>query len=288
MPKLDVKAFFDPVTHTVSYVAHDPATRKCAIIDSILDYDAGSGRTSTTSADAVIAYVKDENLQVEWILETHVHADHFSGAPYLKEQLGGTIAIGENIPDIQRVFGKVYNEGEDFKADGSQFGRLFSDGDTFMIGELSAKVLCVPGHTPACIAYYIDDAIFVGDTLFMPDYGSARCDFPGGDAGELYDSVQKIYELPDETRMFLCHDYKANGRDYYNWETTIAEQKRSNIHLNSTVIRDEFIAMRTARDETLGMPKLILPSIQVNMRAGELPKAEGNGVRYLKIPLNAV
>ena len=288
MPKLDVKAFFDPVTHTVTYVACDPSTRKCAIIDSILDYDAVSGRTATTSADAVIAYIRRENLEVEWILETHVHADHFSGAPYLREQLGGTIAIGEHIPDIQRVFARVYNQGEDFKADGSQFGRLFSDGDSFKIGDLSAKVLSVPGHTPACIAYLIDDAIFVGDTLFMPDYGSARCDFPGGDAGELYDSVQKIYALPDETRMFLCHDYKANGRDYYKWETTIAEQKRSNIHLNSAVSRDEFIAMRTARDKTLGMPKLILPSIQVNIRAGELPKAEGNGVRYLKIPLNAV
>lgn len=288
MSKPDIVSFFDEFTFTVTYLVVDPETKKCAIIDSVLDFDPNSGRTKTDSADEVIDFIKHGKLEVEWILETHAHADHFSAAPYLQRQLGGKIAIGAHIPDIQKVFGGLFNEDEDFKRDGSQFHHLFKDGETFNIGNLEADVLYVPGHTPACIAYHVGDAIFVGDTLFMPDYGSARCDFPGGDAGTLYDSVQKIYALPDETRMYLCHDYKAKGRDYFAWETTIGEQKAKNIHLNASVTRDEFIKMRTERDKTLNMPRLILPSIQVNMRAGEFPEPEDNGQRYLKIPLNAV
>ena len=288
MSKPDVVSFFDEATYTVTYIVSDPATQKCAIIDSVLDYEACSGRTTTTSADAVIDFIRQGNLDVEWILETHAHADHFSAAPYLQDKLGGIIAIGEHIPDVQRVFGGLFNEGADFKADGSQFGRLFKDNEVFKIGELEAQIIYVPGHTPACVAYHIGDAVFVGDTLFMPDYGSARCDFPGGDAGTLYDSVQKLYALPDETRMFLCHDYKAPGRDFYAWESTVGEQKAENIHMNNTVSREAFVEMRNARDKTLKMPKLILPSIQVNMRAGEMPPPEDNGQVYLKIPLNAV
>ena len=288
MAKADIVSFFDEATNTVTYIVADPKTKKCAIIDSVLDYDASAGRTKTTSADTLIEFISQGGLTVEWILETHAHADHFSAAPYLQKTLGGIIAIGERIPDIQRVFGGLFNTGDKFNTDGSQFGRLFSDGEAFQIGNLVAKIMYVPGHTPACVAYVIDDAVFVGDTLFMPDYGSARCDFPGGDAGTLFDSVHRLYELPDETRMYLCHDYKAQGRDYYAWETTIGEQKRGNIHLNTSVTRDEFIKMRTERDKTLAMPKLILPSIQVNMRAGQLPEPEENGVSYLKIPLNAV
>lgn len=286
--KPNVISFFDEPTNTVTYIVSDPETKACAIIDSVLDYSANSGRTSTESADAVIAFIENGGLKTQWILETHAHADHFSAAPYLQGKLGGTIAIGAHIPDIQKVFGGLFNEGAGFKRDGSQFGKLFADGERFKIGNLDADVIYVPGHTPACIAYHIGDSVFVGDTLFMPDYGSARCDFPGGDAGTLYDSVHKLYQLPSETRMYLCHDYKAKGRDHYEWETTIGEQKANNIHLNTSVSRDEFINMRTARDETLDMPKLILPSIQINMRAGELPEPEDNGTRYLKIPLNAV
>lgn len=284
----EVIAFFDEPTNTVTYIVADPDTKACAIIDSVLNYDASSGRTSTESADEVVTFIKKQGLKTQWILETHAHADHFSAAPYLQNKLGGTIAIGEHIPDIQRVFGGLFNEGDDFKSDGSQFGRLFADNEVFSIGNLDAKILYVPGHTPACVAYHIADTVFVGDTLFMPDYGSARCDFPGGDAGALYDSVHKLYKLPDHTRMYLCHDYKAEGREHYAWETTIGEQKAYNIHLNTAVSRDAFIKMRTARDKGLGMPKLILPSIQVNMRAGELPEPEENGVSYLKIPLNSV
>lgn len=286
--KPEVISFFDEPTNTVTYIVADPETKSCAVIDSVLDYDASSGRTKTTSADEVINFIKTGGLTVQWILETHAHADHFSAAPYLQKQIGGVIAIGEHIPDIQKVFGGLFNTGEEFKQDGSQFGRLFKDNERFKIGSLDAEIIYVPGHTPACVAYHVGDAVFVGDTLFMPDYGSARCDFPGGDAGTLYDSVQKLYELPDETRMFLCHDYKAKGRDYYAWETTVSDQKNSNIHLNTSVTRDAFIKMRTERDKTLSMPKLILPSIQVNMRAGELPEPEENGVSYLKIPLNSV
>ena len=284
----DVQGFFDDATHTVTYVVSDPATKQCAIIDSVLDFCHHSGRTETTSADKVVNYIKDNNLTVDWILETHTHADHLSAAPYLQTMLGGQIAIGENIPDIQKVFGEVFNEAEEFDRDGSQFDHLFKDNETFAIGNIKAKVMFTPGHTPACACYLIGDAIFVGDTLFMPDYGSARCDFPGGDAGQLYDSVHKIYELPDETRMFLCHDYKAPGRDEYSWETTIGDQKANNKHLNVNISREEFIKMRTARDKTLKMPKLILPSIQVNMRAGNLPPAEDDGKHYLKIPINSV
>jgi len=286
MIKPDVKAFFDEPTNTVTYIVTDPETRVCAIVDSVLDYDASSGETKTTSADALIQYIQDENLTLAYILETHAHADHFSAAPYLQEKLGGLIAIGQDIDDVQRVFGGLFNAGEDFKADGSEFGELFEDGDCFEIGSLAARVIHVPGHTPACVAYHIGDTVFVGDTLFMPDFGSARCDFPGGDAGTLYDSVQKLYALPDQTRMFVCHDYKAPGRDHFAWETTVGKQKASNKHLNAGVSRDEFIKMRTERDRTLSLPKLIMPSIQVNMRAGRLPEPEDNGVSYLKIPLN--
>lgn len=283
-----VKSFFDETTYTVTHIVSDPQTKACAVIDSVLDYSANSGRTHTESADTLIAYIRSNSLSVEWILETHAHADHFSAAPYLREKLGGKIAIGSHISDIQSVFGGIFNAKDDFKRDGSQFGKLFSDEESFKIGKLDAKVIFVPGHTPACIAYLIGDAVFVGDTLFMPDFGSARCDFPGGDAGQLYDSVQKLYSLPDQTRMFLCHDYKAPGRDVYAWETTVGEQKRGNIHMNENIDRDAFIQMRTERDKTLSMPKLILPAIQVNMRAGEMPPAEDNGQTYLKIPINAV
>ena len=281
-----VTAFFDELTNTVTYIVADPETQVCAVIDSVLDYDAASGGTLTASADKVIAHIRAHDLTLAYILETHAHADHFSAAPYLQDTLGGVIAIGEEIDDVQRVFGGLFNAGADFKADGSEFGRLFSDGDCFKIGNLDAHVIHVPGHTPACVAYHIGDAVFVGDTLFMPDFGSARCDFPGGDAGTLYDSVQKIYALPDETRMFVCHDYKAPGRDDYAWETSVGAQKKSNKHLHVGVTREDFIKMRTDRDRQLALPALIMPSIQVNMRAGRLPEPEDNGVSYLKIPLN--
>ena len=235
--KPNVTAFFDEATYTVTYIVADLDSRKCAIIDSVLDYDAGSGRTNTKSADALITHITEQKLELQWILETHAHADHFSAAPYLQEKLGGVIAIGEHIPDVQRVFGGLFNVGEGFKTDGSQFGRLLKDGEGFKIGALEVETIFVPGHTPACVAYHIDDAVFVGDTLFMPDFGSARCDFPGGDAGMLYDSVQKLYAMSDDTRVFLCHDYKAKGRDYYAWESTIGEQKAKNIHMNTGVSR---------------------------------------------------
>jgi len=285
--KLNIMSFFDESTHTVTYIVHDISTRKCAIIDSVMGYNSSTGQTNNTAADRLINVIETEQLDVEWILETHLHADHFSAASYLQEHLGGTIAIGEHIPDTQKVFGELLNAEEAFKTDGSQFGRLFKDGDHFKIGNVDATVIAVPGHTPACIAYYIDDALFVGDTFFMPDYGSARCDFPGGDAGLLYDSIQKLYALPGNTRMFICHDYKAEKRDYYAWETTIDEQKANNIHLRDNTTRQEFVKMRTARDKTLPMPKLIYPSIQINMRAGQFPSPEDNGQRYLKIPLNS-
>lgn len=286
--KPEVISFFDEATFTVTHIVTDPETKACAIIDSVLDYSPNSGRTDTKSADAVIKAVEDRGLKTQWILETHAHADHLSAAPYLQSKLGGTIAIGAHIPDVQKVFGGLFNAGSSFKQDGSQFGKLFDDGEAFKIGTLSADVLYVPGHTPACIAYHVGDSVFVGDTLFMPDYGSARCDFPGGDAGTLYDSVQKLYALPDDTRMYLCHDYKADGRDHFAWETTVGEQKSKNIHLHTGASRDEFIKLRTTRDKTLDLPNLILPSIQVNMRAGDMPEPEDNGTRYLKIPLNAV
>lgn len=281
-----VDAFFDEQTNTVTYVVADPKTRACAIIDSVLDFNPESGETSTNSADEVIAHIGAQGYRVQYILETHAHADHFTAAPYLQEQLGGVIAIGREIDDVQKVFGGLFNAGEDYKADGSEFGRLFDDGDCFKIGDLACRVLHVPGHTPACVAYHIGCTVFVGDTLFMPDFGSARCDFPGGDAGTLFDSVQKIYALPDDTRLFVAHDYKSPGRDHFAWETTIGEQKRSNKHLRVGTSREAFVEMRTKRDETLRLPKLIMPSIQVNMRAGRLPEPEDNGIAYLKIPLN--
>jgi glyoxylase-like metal-dependent hydrolase (beta-lactamase superfamily II) len=257
-----------------------------AIIDSVLDFDAAAGRTSTKAADEIIAFVKERGFDVQWLLETHVHADHLSAAPYLEEKLGGKIAIGANITVVQDVFGKIFNAGTEFERDGSQFDALFKDGDRIRIGEMTGHAIHTPGHTPACMTYVFGDAAFIGDTLFMPDYGTARADFPGGSAGDLYRSIRKVLALPPETRLFLCHDYKAPGRDQYAWETTVAEQRKSNVHVRDGVTEDEFVAMREARDKTLSMPKLIIPSIQVNMRAGDLPEAEDNGVRYLKVPLN--
>ncbi|MCW9052900.1 MAG: MBL fold metallo-hydrolase [Motiliproteus sp.] len=288
MQSPEVKAFFDEATYTVSYVVTDPETNHCAIIDSVLDYDPNSGRTSKTSADAVISYIKRRNLSVDWVLETHVHADHLSAAPYLQQQLGGQMAIGEHITTVQAVFGRLFNAGTDFCRDGSQFDRLLTDGDEFSVGNIQAKAIHTPGHTPACMTYLIGDAGFVGDTLFMPDFGTARVDFPGGDASTLFNSIQKIFTLPDQTRLFMCHDYKAPGRDYYSWETTVAEEKAKNIHVGSGTSEQEFIKMRTTRDQQLDMPRLILPSVQVNMRAGDLPPADENGVRYLKIPVDAI
>lgn len=284
--KPDVKSFFDEDTFTVSHVVTDPKTKKAAIIDSVLDFDPASGSTSTRSADEIIDYVKLKGLEVEWILETHVHADHLSAAPYLKKQLRGKTGIGDHVPVIQKTFAEIFNAEDSFRKDGSQFDMQFADGAEFKVGEINAKVLYTPGHTPACITYLIGDAGFVGDTLFMPDYGTARCDFPGGDASQLYKSIQKIFALPDETRLFMCHDYKAPGRDHFAWETSVAEQKRKNIHVGGGVTEEAFVKMRTERDAKLAMPKLILPSVQVNMRAGDLPPAESNGVSYLKLPLN--
>ena len=283
---VQVRSFFDEATFTVTHVLSDPATGKAAIIDSVLDFDPASGRTSTASADAVIAYVREQGLEVEWLLETHAHADHLSAAPYLQEQLGGSLAIGRHILTVQNVFGKIFNEGTRFARDGSQFDHLFDEGDRFSVGTIPAIALHVPGHTPADMAYVIGDAVFIGDTLFMPDYGSARADFPGGDAHVLYRSVRRLLSLPEASRLFLCHDYKAPGRDTYAWETTVAEQRCGNVHLHDGISEDDFVAMRKARDASLDMPRLILPSIQVNMRGGHFPEPEENGVSYLKLPLN--
>jgi len=282
-----VQAFFDEATFTVSYVVSDPEAKRAAIIDPVLDYDPHSGRTHTESADQLIAYVRDAQFSVDWVLETHVHADHLSAAPHVHERLGGTTAIGARVTAVQEVFRGIFNI-ENLPVDGSQFEQLFADGDAFKVGNIDARVIATPGHTPACVTYVIGDSAFVGDTLFMPDFGTARTDFPGGSAAQLYASIQSILALPDETRLFMCHDYKAPGRDEFAWETTVAEQKQSNIHINEQVSEDEFIAMREGRDSQLGMPKLLLPSIQVNIRAGHLPDAEENGTRYLKIPLNAL
>lgn len=287
-PLPDIKAFFDPATHTVSYVVSDPRTRECAIIDSVLDYDPKAGRTSTRSADEIVGYVRREALVTRWILETHAHADHLSAAQYLKRTLGGTVGIGEHIKDVQRIFGKVFNVEAEFLPDGSQFDHLFHDGETFMIGDIRARAVHTPGHTPACVTYLIGDAAFVGDTLFMPDYGTARADFPGGDARTLYRSIQKILALPPETRLFMCHDYGAPGRAGFMWETTVREERRANIHVKLGTDENAFVLMRTSRDATLEMPALILPSVQVNIRAGHLPPPEGNGIRYLKIPIDAL
>lgn len=284
--RVQVQSFFDEETFTATHVLSDPATGKAAIIDSVLDFDPASGATSTASADAVIAYVRAQGLEVEWLLETHVHADHLSAAPYLQAALGGKLAIGRHILTVQEVFGRIFNEGSQFARDGSQFDRLLDDGDRFMVGSVEAIAIHVPGHTPADMAYVIGDAAFVGDTLFMPDYGTARADFPGGDARMLYQSVRRLLTLPPETRLFLCHDYKAPGRDTFVWETTVGAQRTANVHIHEGVAEDDFVAMRHARDLTLGMPRLILPSIQVNMRGGRLPEPEDNGVSYLKLPLN--
>lgn len=287
MSKPEVKAFFDEATFTVSYVVSDPATAKAAIIDPVLDYDAASGRTSTASADQLIAYINDGGLSVDWILETHVHADHLSGAPYLKEKLGGKTAIGSSVTAVQKTFKSIFNL-RDLATDGSQFDRLFTDGDSFDVGDIDGRVIATPGHTPACVTYVIGDSAYVGDTLFMPDFGTARTDFPGGSASQLYASIQKTFSLPDDTRLFMCHDYKAPGRDEYAWETTVAAQRTGNVHINKDISEGDFVATREGRDSQLGMPKLLLPAIQVNIRAGQFPDPEDNDICYLKIPIDAV
>ncbi len=285
--KPEVKAFFDEATNTISYVVKDPTSNACAVVDSVLDFDYAAGRISYESADEIIRYIEENDLELEWLIETHVHADHLSAAPYIQEKLGGKIGVGANIKVVQDVFGKIFNEGTEFERDGSQFDALFEDGDSYHIGNMQVQVLHTPGHTPACMTHVVGDAAFVGDTLFMPDAGSARADFPGGDAGTLYDSIQKVLALPDETRLFMCHDYGPNGRDI-QWETTVAEEKAHNIHVGGGRTREEFIKYRTERDAQLDMPRLIIPSIQVNMRAGHFPEAEDNGTVYLKTPINAL
>lgn len=281
-----VKAFFDEATFTVSFVVQDPNSNKCAVIDSVLDFDYASGRTDTSSADSIIDYIKTEGLEVDWILESHVHADHLSAAPYIQEQLGGKIGIGDQITVVQETFGKVFNEGTRFQRDGSQFDALFRNGDSIHIGQMRCDVLHTPGHTPACLTYVVDDAAFVGDTLFMPDFGTARADFPGGSAETLFESIQKILALPDETRIFVGHDYKAPGRDEYAWETTVGEQKAKNIHVGGSKEKGDFVKARTERDAQLAKPRLIIPSLQVNMRAGRMPEPEDNGKSYLKVPVD--
>ncbi len=283
-----VRGFFDEATFTASYVVHDPATKAAAIIDSVLDFDQAAARTDSSSADAIIAFSREHDLRVEWILETHAHADHLSAAPYLQGKLGGKLAIGAEIITVQHTFGKIFNEGTEFARDGSQFDRLLVDGETLKIGDIPLTALHVPGHTPADMAYVIGDALFTGDTLLMPDYGSARCDFPGSDARQLYRSVRRLMRLPDATRVFLCHDYNAPGRDAYVFNTTMLAERTANVHVHEGVSEDDFVAMRKQRDATLPMPKLILPSLQVNMRGGRLPEPEDNGVRYLKLPLNVL
>jgi glyoxylase-like metal-dependent hydrolase (beta-lactamase superfamily II) len=282
-----VKTFFDEATFTATHVVWDPETKAAAVIDTVKDYDPKSGRTSTESADDLIAFIREQGLTLEWILETHVHADHLTAAPYVRDTLGGKIGIGARIDVVQGVFKKVFNAEKDFPTDGRQFDHLFEDGERFAIGNLEASVMHTPGHTPACATYLIGDAAFVGDTLFMPDFGTARCDFPGGDARQLFRSIQKILALPPETRIFLCHDYGPNGREYV-WETSVAAEKAENIHVKDGTSEDDFVKMRTERDKQLDMPVLILPSVQVNMRAGDLPPAEDNGTRYLKIPLDTL
>ena len=284
----DVHGFFDEATNTVTYVVVEPQGRACAVIDSVLDFDYASGRTDTRAADALIAFIKAQGLRLDWVLETHVHADHLSAAPYLQEALGGKLGIGDRITIVQETFGKVFNEGTRFARDGSQFDQLFKDGDSLMIGQQRVDVMHTPGHTPACLTYVIGDAAFVGDTLFMPDYGTARCDFPGGSAAVMYDSIQRILALPDATRIFVCHDYKAPGREEFAWETTVGAQKALNKHVGAGRPKAEFVALREARDATLAMPRLIIPSLQVNMRAGQMPEPEDNGKSYLKVPVNGL
>ncbi len=286
--KPDVQGFFDTRTNTISYVVADPETKKCAIIDSVMDFEPNGGAIFFDNADAIVSFVRANGYTVEWILETHVHADHLSAAPYLKEKLGGEMAIGKYIVDVQNIFGKVFNEGTEFQRDGSQFDRLWNDGDTFALGSIPAFVMHTPGHTPADMVYVIGDTVFAGDTLFMPDFGTARCDFPGGSAGTLYNSVQKLFALPDSMRMFMCHDYLPEGRTEYQWETTVGEQKKNNVHLKEGTDPERFVQAREARDEKLAMPRLIIPSIQVNMRAGSLPKDAETGDPVLKTPINSV
>ena len=281
----DVKGFFDPETFTISYVVSDPESRECAIIDPVLDFDMASGRSSSHSADCLVDYIKDKNLHLIWILETHVHADHLSSAAYIQERLAGKIAIGKNVTLIQDTFGRTFNEKDSFQRDGSQFDHLFEDEEIFQIGGISCRVMFTPGHTPACVTYVCGEVAFVGDTLFMPDYGTARCDFPGGNARQLYHSIQDIYDLPDETRLFMCHDYAPGGREFV-WQTTIREEKEHNIHISWQVAEDEFVRIREQRDKDLTMPLLIIPSIQINMRGGQTPEPEDNGKVYLKVPYN--
>lgn len=282
--KPEISAFFDKETHTISYVVKDPKSSSCAIIDSVMDIDYAAGRITYDHADRLIAHIQENQLELEWIIETHVHADHLSAAPYLQEKLGGKIGVGDQILVVQETFGKIFNEGTEFQRDGSQFDKLFKDGDTYAIGEMTATAISTPGHTPACMSHIIGDTVFVGDTLFMPDGGSARADFPGGDAGILYDSIQKLLTLPADMRLFMCHDYGPNGRDI-KWETTVGDEKAHNIHVGNNTSRDDFIAMREARDATLKVPSLIIPSLQVNMRAGEVPTDEDGNPR-LKVPVN--
>ena len=282
----EVTGFFDPATNTISYVVRDPASDACAVIDSVMDIDYAAGRITYDHADEIIAFIRDKGWRLEWLIETHVHADHLSAAPYIQGKLGGKIGIGAGITVVQETFGKIFNEGTEFQRDGSQFDALFEDGDKYRIGGMEAVAIHTPGHTPACMTHVIGDAAFVGDTLFMPDGGSARADFPGGDAGVLYDSIQKVLALPEEMRLFMCHDYGPNGRDI-RWETTVGEEKAHNIHVGAGATRESFIAFRTARDATLAMPKLIIPSLQVNMRAGEIP-TDASGRPMLKVPVNGL
>jgi len=287
MVAVRVHSFFDPVTFTVSHVVADPASKLCAVIDPVLDYDPVSGRTSTRAMDELVAYLRKEELSAQWILETHAHADHVSAGNILRQALGARIGIGARIVDVQKTFAKLFNL-KDLATDGRQFDKLFADGEDFAIGGLKARAMHTPGHTPACVTYVVEDAAFVGDTMFMPDYGSARADFPGGDARALYHSVRKILSLPESTRIFCCHDYKAPGREEFAWETTVAAQRRGNLHLRDGVSEADFVAMRTARDKTLNMPQLLVPAIQINVRAGALPPPEDNGVAYVKVPLNTL
>ncbi len=286
--KPEVQGFFDTNTNTITYVVSDPATKKAAVIDSVMDYEPNGASIYFENADAVIAYVEEKELEVQWVLETHVHADHLSAAPYIQEKLGGKMAIGEHIKTVQDTFGKVFNQGTAYERDDSDFDVLFKDGDTFTVGNIPAFAMHTPGHTPADMVYVIGDAVFAGDTLFMPDFGTARADFPGGSAEQMYDSIQKVFALPDTMRLFMCHDYLPEGRDEFAWETTIGEQKQGNIHVGNGIDKDTFVQKRTARDAELGMPRLIIPSIQVNIRGGKLPKAEDNGTVYLKTPINSV
>lgn len=285
--KPEVTPFFDPATNTISYVVKDPASNACAVVDSVMDIDYAAGRITYDHADQIIAFIREKGLELEWLIETHVHADHLSAAPYIQQKLGGKLGIGDKITVVQETFGKVFNEGTEFQRDGSQFDRLFLDGDVYQIGEMTAFAMYTPGHTPACMVHVMGDAAFVGDTLFMPDGGSARADFPGGDAATLYDSIQKVLALPDDMRLFMCHDYGPNGRDI-QWETTVGAEKEHNIHVGGGKSREEFVKFRTERDAQLDMPKLIIPSLQVNMRAGKLPPADESGKTFLKVPVNGL